>query len=311
MGEYECYRIALKLRSLAGTPWQADTVLGNLAWLEVLHGGDVEVASFLAPFVAGDPPIVLSDGFPEGLLPRPLFHRETVRAKDLASYAKERIERKAEFIRAKNFDLIRRGKAVEVEPVTSPWVELEILHASISRKTGTTSAEAGNLFSSQTWTISSNVEEAGNTVINIYALCKEGWRDRLAMLFQDLSLVGFGRDKSIGMGQVELLQIDPWHGFSSFEGADGFIALSSFVPAENDPTDGNWAVNVKYGKLGENAGGGNPFKRPFIQLKPGAVFYTGTKPRPYYGRTLKNLAPGFPESLQLCYCLSVPCKIGS
>jgi len=307
VGEYECYRIALKLRSFAGTLWQADTVLGSLAWLEALREGDGGVARFLAPFAAGDPPLVLSDGFPEGLLPRPLIHRETAGAGDLASYAKQKIHRKAEFISTEDFDYIRRGKAFPNKPVTSPWVELEFLHATINRKTGTTGGEAGNLFSTESWAITSNTEAPGTEVINIYALCKEGWKEKLVTLFRDLSLMGFGRDKSIGMGQFEFLKMEAWQGFSNFEGADGFIAFSSFVPAEGDPRNGNWALNVKYGKLGENSGSGNPFKRPFIQLKPGAVFFTGGPPKPFYGRILTSLAPSFPEAIQICYCLAVPC----
>ncbi len=309
MGEYECYRISLRLKSPVGTPWQADTLAGNLAWLEAFRAGAGGVREFLAPFAAGDPPFILSDGFPAGLLPRPLFLRRIAKAGDLTSYAKEKVRRKAEFIRMEEFDSLRRGIAVEGDPPTSPWVGIDFLHASISRKTGTTGGEAGTLFSTQCHALTGGEKEAGTARIEIYALCKEGWNERLAALLRDMSLTGFGRDKSVGLGQFDFLGMEPWKAFSNFKGNNGFIALSSFVPGRDDPTNGNWALNVKYGKLGENAGSGNPFKRPFIQLKPGAVFYTETEPKSYYGRTMTGLAPGFPDSLQLCYCLAVPCKI--
>jgi CRISPR-associated protein Csm4 len=283
--------------------------MGNVAWLEAFRTGTGGVREFLAPFAAGDPPFIFSDGFPAGLLPRPLFPWETGKAADLASYVKEKVRRKAEFVRVEEFDALRRGMAAQGDPPSSPWVEIDFVHAGISRKTGTTGGEAGALFSTECHALTGSEKGDGTAGIEIYALCKEGWNERLAALLRDLSRIGFGRDKSIGLGQFDFLKMEPWDMFSNFKGNNGFIALSSFVPGKDDPTDGNWAVNVKYGKLGENAGCGNPFKRPFIQLKPGAVFYTGTEPKPYYGRTLTGLAPGFPDSIQLCYCLAVPCNI--
>ena len=70
-----------------------------------------------------------------------------------------------------------------------------------------------------------------------------------------------------------------------------------------------WSVNVKLGKLGEAAGTGNPFKRPLIQIKPGAVFRTGGRPTPFYGRVVKDIAPGMPDAVQICFTLAVPCKV--
>lgn len=309
MSEYDCYRLSIGLKSPLGTPWQADTVIGHLAWMVAFNEGVKGVEEFLAPFITGDPPFIVSDGFPSGLLPRPLGLKQTIGINDLASYARERSKRKAEFLKNHDFEKARRGGEMEGEPLPSPWEAFETLHAAISRKSNTTTDEAGNLFSTESWVIKRGEQDDEASPINVYFYCLKSWREKIERLFQQLSMVGFGRDKSVGSGQFNLLKMEEWKGFGSFDGANGFIALSSFVPAEDDPVNGKWALNIKYGKLGENVDYGNPFKRPFLQIKPGATFYTEGPPKAFYGRVLKDLAPGFPEAVQICYTLAVPCKI--
>jgi len=120
--------------------------------------------------------------------------------------------------------------------------------------------------------------------------------------------LGFGRDRSTGAGAYEVVDCQPWDGFGDLPGASGFVSLSSYCPAKDDPTAGRWRIRLKYGKLGENAGGGNPFKRPLLQLEPGAIFLTD-KVRPYYGRVVSDIAPGMPQAIQNCYTLAVPCVL--
>lgn len=306
MVEYECYRLSIGLKSPLGTPLQADTIIGHLAWMVAFNEGAKGVGEFLTPFVAGVPPFVISDGFPTGLIPRPLGIKRSVANNDLTSYSRERSKRRAEFLQISDFEKARRGQEVIGDPVFSPWEEFETLHAAISRKSNTTTDEGGNLFSTESWVIKG--EDPGDEVstIDLYLSCLKSWRDKTEKLFQQLSMIGFGRDKSVGSGRFNLLKMEEWRGFGGFNEANGFTALSSFVPAENDPVEGKWRLNIKFGKLGENAGHGNPFKRPFLQIRPGATFYTGDAPKPFYGRVLPGIAPGFPEAIQVCYCLAVP-----
>jgi len=307
--EYECYRLSIGLKSPLGTPWQADTIIGHLAWMVAFNEGAKGVEEFLAPFVAGDPPFIVSDGFPAGLLPRPLGVKEFADINDLSSYARERSKRKAQFLKISDFEKARQGKEIEGDPLPSPWEEFETLHAAISRKSNTTADEAGNLFSTDSLVIKRDDQDYEASTINLYLYSVKPWIRKIEKLFHQFSLVGMGRDKSVGLGQFDLISMEEWKGFGGFEGANGFIALSSFVPAEYDPVEGKWALNIKYGKLGENAGLGNPFKRPFLQIKPGATFYTGEVSKAFYGRVLTDLAPGFPEAVQVCYCLAVPGRI--
>ena len=62
-----------KLRPKAATltPWQADTIFGHLCWTMRHNAGESELVSFLEHYRQNDPPVLLSNGFPAGLLPRP------------------------------------------------------------------------------------------------------------------------------------------------------------------------------------------------------------------------------------------------
>jgi len=305
---YSCYRLIIQLKSPFGTPWQADTIMGHLAWHVAYQEGEEGVKSFLTPFLEGKPPFVLSDGFPSGLLPRPFGQKHKIGVKDLDSYTSEKIRRKTEFLNPSDFQALRLGETVEVGPISSPWIDIETLHAAISRQTGTT-GEGGNLFAAESWVLRQNLWEENRALLSIYLYCEDGWIERIERMFTDLSSVGFGKDKSVGLGHFKFLRKEKWDGFSVFQGANGFISLSTSVPGVNDPTEGRWAINIKYGKLGENAGNGNPFKKPLLQIRPGSTFYTGDEPKPFYGRVVGGIASGFPEAVQICYCLAVPCRL--
>ncbi|MEI9479639.1 MAG: hypothetical protein WCO26_24135, partial [Deltaproteobacteria bacterium] len=74
---YTDFRFDVRPLSPGGTPWQSDTIMGLMAWAVALNEGESAIREFLEPFLAGDPPFVVSDGFPSGLLPNPLIPIKT------------------------------------------------------------------------------------------------------------------------------------------------------------------------------------------------------------------------------------------
>ncbi|NPV46793.1 MAG: hypothetical protein HPY69_07535 [Armatimonadetes bacterium] len=305
------YRIRLRLTAPTGTPWQSDTVFGHLAW-QVARGAlpDVSLEDFLAAFRDGSPPFVLSDGFPGDLLPRPFLPVAAQAAASQEEYKQQRERRKSRFVTAEDFASIRQGNGTTWKGHDDPWERFEVPHASLNRVTETTTgpggeAEGGAFFQTELMAI----RDPGLDYLSLYLRAEPPWAERVAELLEGLSLLGFGRDRSVGIGAFEVQDCQPWDGFSPLAEANGFVSLSSYCPAATDPTRGRWRVRLKYGKLGENAGGANPFKRPLIQFEPGAVFWTDGPPQPFYGRAVTGLAPGLPEAIQCCYTLAVPCVL--
>mgnify|MGYP000969612559 CR=1 FL=1 len=305
MADYTDYRLRLRLLSPLGTPMQSDTLFGHLAWQAAWRGGPDGVSAYIAPFSAGEPPFLLSDAFPADRLPRPIFGApeadpESTPTRRAFSASKHRL--KAPFVSTEDFTRLLAGSAA-VPPAASPWITGETPHAALDRNTWTTTP-GGQFYTTEALYLMD-----GENAVDIYIRAREGWADRLKADFEELARIGFGRDKSTGHGAFSVESMIPWTGFAAPAGADGFVSLSTFMPAAADPVDGRWRIRVKRGYLGEMAGNGVPYKRAMIQLEPGAVFRTASPPRPWYGRIVKNIAPGMPEAVQCGLALAAACRI--
>lgn len=323
MSAYRDFRLTLRLLSPLGSPMQSDTLFGHLCWqVRFAEGGD-GVRRFLEPFHAGTPPFVLSDAFPAGLLPRPLLPATGAisSAETKADYAEDKRRRKTQFLVADDFPRVLNGQKPAAEPPDKHWEQIVTPHAAINRNTGTTGGgddeeeRAGNLYETTSWVLAESKKRPKNSdeattkqSLEIYLRATEKWPEKVEALFQAMSKTGFGGNKSVGLGTFEVEKMEAWDRFNSTAGADAFVSLSSYVPAETDPTDGRGRLRLKHGKLGEQAGGGNPFKRPLLQFEPGAVFSAGGAPRPFYGRLVVGVAPAMPEAVQCGFTLAVPCK---
>ena len=135
---------------------------------------------------------------------------------------------------------------------------------------------------------------APDTEVEIYIRSKSFFIKELQELFQFIVQNGYGKDKSIGKGQLELKELEKCN-FNGFQDSNGFMSLSSFIPAKNNPTDGYYEIITKYGKLGgDYAKSGfdgqrlNPFKKPLIMLKAGSSFFAPQKDE-IYGKLLQNV----------------------
>ncbi|MCK4815463.1 hypothetical protein KA005_06820 [bacterium] len=287
------YRIKLTTYSGTLTPFQSDTLFGHLRWVVAHREGDEKLEKFLKPFKEGNPPFLISDGFPADLLPKPLSAEFNIDDPD------ERKElKKIDFILLDDFNIARKGRKLK-QPVPHKIVTLTMPHNTISRITHTTPSEGG-LYSLKEMFIPS---------VSIYLKAiSEEWKDRVVNLFQELSNSGYGRKKSIGKGQFKLMGVEEFNTFENLKDANGFVTLSNFCPAKNDPIEGLYKTFVKYGKLGEEfTFCGNPFKRPLVMIKTGSVFKTQGEPREFYGHIVQDgIAPAKPEVIQYAYAFPLP-----
>lgn len=285
------YKSTLTLHSSSASPWQADTVFGHLCWFIVRHQGASELQKFLARYMVrrgdGDPPVLLSDGFPADYLPRPVLLGEgppTSLSKgeriDFQRAAKK--ARHADWLTLDEFNKARRGETV-TPSLTEEQVE-KVIHSRpttknwINRMTDT----AGDPY---------DMSEIVLPRITIYWRIEDSSLSLVRDFLADLKETGYGKRKSIGYGQIDsFTPLEEFSGFAGVPDANGFVTLSRFVPAPDDPTDGFWKAVVKYGKLGEElAASDNPFKRPLVQLARGSCF-RDSEQREWYGQLLSGLS---------------------
>jgi len=293
------YRIRLKTKGPFITEWQSDTLFGSLCWALRYSEGEKALKDFLDPFKEGNPTFILSNGFPGEFLPAPIHLDEIFSADEKG----RRKVKEVRWLSPGEFRLALAGEKFELdEPARrEPYKPLGILHARVSRTSGTT-GEEGSLYE-----LSGLVPRDGK--ISIYARVADGFEGLLSKLFDLLSRSGFGKKKSSGAGAFSVEgTIEPFDDFGYPEGANAWVNLSNYVPRSDDPTEGYYRVFVKYGKLGEEyALAGNPFKRPLIMIEPGAVFRSDN-PRQWYGRLVEGVAPAYPEVVQSGFAFAVPAR---
>jgi CRISPR-associated protein Csm4 len=248
----------------------------------------------------GDPPVLISDGYPGDFLPLPLSY--IFCSRDLEWQKQMRMQN---YVTRDEFDSVRYLKFCPVPHYREFFVDSLVLHASISRMTGTTKDIAGE---ASLYEVGEIYPEKDIDHISVYLKIKDGWEKRICDYFRQLSLSGYGKDKSTGKGDFELSgSMEPFGEFKNDDEFNGFVSLSHYVPSRIDPKAVLYHTITKYGRLGEHfAITGNPFKVPLIMLRPGAVAKTDCYPKEFYGQLIEGLVPERPEVVQYAYAFTVP-----
>ena len=282
-------RFKLRPHGVWTTNWHADTLLGALAnACARQEGPDFLNIFLLEPWLAGEPPFVISDAFPGAALPAPPLPAPR-------GWPPDRLKefKKLRSLSPERFRAAQIGGAISLDETTdeTPLVAIKTgiqTRNSIDRTAGTAGtagADGGNLFQ----TTYSHLSDPG-AALTLYARANG---DGMAILKEALALLGrtgFGANASIGYGGFEIEgDPAPCPELDDVPNADGFISLSTFQPAPSDPTDGYWRMFVKYAKLApefQHIHAQAAFKQPQVMLEPGACFRTGDKPRPFYGNAI-------------------------
>jgi CRISPR-associated protein Csm4 len=302
------YRARIELASPLLAPsveaaWQADTVFGHVCWASVRRLGEQRLARFLAACRAGEPALIVSNGYPSGLLPRPLWtlpeRRDTRKEAALAAMARAKRAGQHGLVPLADFERLRAGQRADGGSKRGAiWNGLPRQHSTVSRAGGV--ADEGGLYA---------LPESWTPEVTVYARADAVGYEALVAFAEHLETEGYGKRRSAGYGAVRRAVIEPFAGFLPLDGTNGFVSLSNFIPAQADPTEGRWRVLTKRGKLGDEwAVGRNPFKRPLLFLEAGSCFLTST-PRPWYGRMIDGVAPGRPEVVQYALAYAVPMRL--
>ncbi|MCD4734623.1 MAG: hypothetical protein K8R53_01145 [Bacteroidales bacterium] len=287
------FRIKLKLRGSYLTPWQADTIFGNLCWIVLRQEGISSLTEFLDLYrgVNANPPFIISNAYPLDLLPKPLNAINVYLKFNSPNMSDLKELKKIKYVNLDTFNKIRNSKDFKFTNSKVSLKKFTTVHTAINRLSNT--ALEGALFELHEYlpVIEDDVKPKEVEYLSIYLMIKTDWEEKVNELFQQLSLIGYGKRKSIGKGAFKVISLDEFDGFTDIEDANGFVSLSNFVPAENDPTEGLYHTFIKYGKMGEEfALGGNPFKKPLLMFEAGSVFKSSEPPKNFYGKMIDNIS---------------------
>lgn len=281
------HQLQVKLKSSFATLWQADTIFGHLCWVIAHHEGEDRLKDFLNLYRGGKPPFILSNGFPGDLLPAPANLPLLFPGNDRESFRKRKDAKRLRFLSLPEFNRLLNGYTDSLLEKTEGIrergpVAFSTIHSQINRMSGTT--QEGALYELPEMIFDP-------PILSIYIKVAEGWEKKVLDLFEKLSASGYGKKKSSGKGAFVIEDFKEFNAFLEPKEPNGFISLSNFVPGSDDPTEGFYETFIKYGKLGEElAFSANPFKKPILFIKEGAVFRTDSPLKSYYGTILSDVS---------------------
>jgi CRISPR-associated protein Csm4 len=330
-------RYELEVKSPLATPMHSDTLGGYLVWLAGLLLDSQKLHTLVKDFrdahATSPPPFVVSDALPQGYFPRPFLPPvRPEREEPLMDVETARMRKKLRKVRwiKKNLweEYYRYGKIpsdTQIEEAglrdSDVWVRETQPHAALNRISHRTEGgadRAGQLFESEILLPSAKVQRK----LNVYVLVRDDYRDLVAKLFDVLQLEGFGADRTSGCGDLCVTRQDemdvswlqrPEPEQGGQQGEPGFMLLSTFIPAVDDPSEGWWRVRTKYGRVGFASPGRNPFKKPWLALVGGSCFKEKNAEdwRPWRGRVLENLSQSDIPDLVIGYSIVAGCVIPS
>jgi CRISPR-associated protein Csm4 len=305
------YRVIYHLRSAVASQWQSDTIFGHLCWALRYLDGENALDHFLDGYRMGDPPIILSNGFPGDLLPHPVsISPLRIEAASLSNqikvFAEMKDTRRINFLSLNEFNRVINGMQVLPTMANAMPKTHVTLKNQINRLTGSTSGEGGNVFEfEQTFWAEDKGSFIEHIPVSIYLKIRDGFEKKAERLFEFIARQGYGKRKSVGYGGIQSMEFGKFDGFESPPDPNAFVTLSNFTPAMKDPTRGFWRLITKYGKLGEEyANTENPFKRPLLMFSAGSVFYD-KNPGDCYGRLVEEVSP-VSGVVQYAFAYAVP-----
>ncbi|TXL82056.1 hypothetical protein FHP25_03055 [Vineibacter terrae] len=275
------YRVRLRLRAPLGTPLTSGTLFGHLCWAVLEREGDARLQRFLED--QNETPWVVSDGFPAGLLPRPLLSpalrtpmptgASPSAVADAAAARKSQARRP--WVKVEDFQAIRNGlnenalvPRLAIEPSSSSLADVRVAHNRIDRRTGTTPKEGGLFFVGEDWRFA---DEADGGLRDVYVRTPAS-ADAVRNLFQSVGEMGYGRDATWGRGRFDVADVRRDAMLDSPTG-NRWLSLSHGVITDGMRSP-RYRLVTHFGKIGEGMArrGRRPWKRPILLARPGATF---------------------------------------
>ncbi|MGQ9546578.1 MAG: type III-A CRISPR-associated RAMP protein Csm4 [Dehalococcoidia bacterium] len=320
------HKLTIEPKSPFITPLQSDTLFGHVAWAILYQDGEQRLAQVLREFGQDEPPFLLSEAFPEGMLPVPILppltyqETQTLAQKLYGSISVTTMVSLSEELKKvskrKYMDVgTLRSIAGNLSPLTLARALLQskatpnrcsedkvTMHVTINRLTGT--AGEGALFDHR-----QTFYAPGSRLTIWIKLRHVSWKDDLCRWFKLVAADGFGKRKSTGLGSFDLSEIAEGE-LPSAPDPNAFMTLSSYVPAPRESCSGYYRYIIKRGKLGGAlALGEKVWKTPLLMFSPGSIFYTNGSLRHCYGSLVPKVHSSHADVVQYALALPLPVRI--
>ncbi|CAN2041133.1 CRISPR-associated protein Csm4 [Candidatus Magnetomoraceae bacterium gMMP-15] len=298
------HRYQITPKSPVMTPLMSDTFFGHFCWAILYEQGEESLTDFLNSYDNENPaPVLFSSAFPFDSLPRPAL--PSMKRELLKEFVREHFGEgkeecfhgfltikawnKRQFISLNKWENLKNAYSEdelykcffeeEESSKDTRYFETELTGSnSINRLTNTAPEKGGGGFfqREKTW-------YHEDKTLDLYVEVNDQQWSEFVHLFlvKYLPENGFGADKSIGMGHLEIKK-DENFDENAFKVKDAnarlCLSLTSFPGMGS--YEASYNLKTKFGKLGGNfafssptKGPVKPFKKPILMYEPGAVFF--------------------------------------
>lgn len=307
----QTWKISLRPLAAFGTPLVGDTLFGQLCWALRLRRGAAGLTELLAGYTEGKPFLVVSDAFPEGLLPRPSLP-EALLGRVFDPKTRKEDKRKI-WLPATKADLpLNSWLGLVTEPLDTSRPSTGVLtQNTINRLTGTTGE--GQFAPRQ---VSQTFYPAGS-LLDLYLVLDETRLPVTALreALDDIGASGYGRDASIGLGKFEVIALTE-HTWPASVDAQHAITLAPCAPAAAalHPNECFYHPLTRFGRHGGHGALSDttgPFKRPILLMKTGAFLRFATASVPAFhgtglGGSRQQISGLIPQTVHQGYAPLVP-----
>lgn len=318
------HSFSLRPLSAFGTPLAGDTLFGQLCWTLRHQLGNDRLNALLQGYAQGMPFAVVSDALPAGYIPLPNVPSDDwqkVPNSDRKALKKKR------WLHVSSLSLPFnqwQSKAKNDTEVAQPWLdewaaqahhrtpdgssqtERTQPHNTINRQTGTTGeGQFAPYVMPQLW-----FHPAMRFDLHIVLDEQRLSLNELSAALHYMGVTGFGRDASIGLGKFECQGSGLSFAGHTTANANSYLTLGPCAPQGLGycPVRSTYQVVTRFGRHGDAAvQSGQPFKRPVLLAKAGAVFWPEEiqTSRAFIGQGLGGVAnpvsTAMPETVQQGY----------
>lgn len=305
------YLVTLQLRSGLGSQLRAETLWGHLCWGIRYRSGSEALQTWLQQYDLGTPPLILSDPFPQGFVPRPRLPGPpavATRPDTRTAADRKQVQRRVWISEAglaalqSQLSADRLAAIMAADTADPPAAtETSITQAGINRLTGgTEQPDGGALYTSSVHFFRTSPQQPA-AAFDVYVSSPEP-SETVQQWFCDGLSGGYGRDAATGRGDLRLTSIvrrTP----PAVSQANAVLLLGPTVPGPRDPARGYFASGVYSGRVGGDFavadtpdGSGQRQKYPVRYLQAGSVLVcppqTAAAGIPeYVGRVIRDVHP--------------------
>ncbi len=316
------FRYQITPVSSLNTPLKSDTLAGQIFCMYRLRYGEKKLVELLDQCKKGDVPFLFSDGLPVGTIPTPKVpamkrneFSEIIRDKYKgnkfeALQAFKTLKKKQSNIAFLDWAITRESfsmktlflKTVDMNDkaeISQKETQLEP-HNTIDRNKNRTLEDGGLFFTETTW----HNNDPKQSVYDLYVMMEDDFIKEMDSLLNDVGLMGFGADASVGKGQLKFKRDqEDVSALLDCPHANFWLNLSTFSSSNSEDLNGYYALKTKFGKVWSGFGENNPYKNPILTFEAGSVF----KQRPTdFGKCVLDKIHSNNEIIQYLAPLMIP-----